>query len=510
MVQVKGCPARDGVLISGVAKPTKTKTILKFPVRFPNGDVRTYPGNQLTLRGSQAPLLEFIRVGDIIFTKSTLGVVRFIGLHEDFVGTIIVLEPIDPKLPTDPNVDSFRKLFPSANLSDHRAYNIIRHMEEIVKVVPPDTLLQQLSKIKDKYLSYVEDSREKERAFEEDMNKWTKKITDLEEEIKQQNEDMKVEETSSDADASLAPEESNMKQILFQPGYLGIKAMWVKGVIEGVSPGGQAEALEVKAGWVIVKIDDEDYSEARLDSRTQGKVEYTMTFQTNVDDYGKTNGDHAESSVKPKKNLVPLNDMLMKETEKETYERKIQEHSEQIEQFQYTIEELETKNLKMEQDYEGFLKLRGKVEQLRTSRVIFKSQIQEFQKRLKEAKQKADHNESKFKQTALELKSAEKNSPLAQAPKGRNEGNKPTRRHNRKPSVSMPKPEPARTVSLGGKPVTKIGDGSAETVSLSDLNLNGKGKVADGKNPKKNNGINRLSSFFGGKKSTGQQQPRSS
>lgn len=453
------------MLVSGVKKATKT--IQRFPVRFPNGDVRTYLGNQLFLRGSKAPLLEFIRVGDIIFTKSTLGVVRFIGLHEDFVGTIIVLEPIDPKLPSDPDVDSFRKLFPSANLSDNRPYIIVRRMEEILKILPPDTLLQQLSIIKDKYLACVEDTREKDRAFEEDMSKWAKKIAELEDEMK--NEDPKVEETSSDIGGSIAPEDSKTKQILFKPGRLGIKAIWSSGMVEGVSANGQAEKLEVKAGWTIVKIDGQDYSEELVDLKSQGDEEYMMTFRL------------------PDQEQVPLTDMLITETVKETYERQILEYREQIEDYQYTVEGLQKKNLKLEKELEELPKLRDKVGQLRTSRVIFKGQIKEFQKRLQKAKDKAELNEKRFKGSLLEHKSAEKNM-----------GPRP-RKHIRKPSVTMPRPDVSNTVSLSGKPIPKIGDGSAETLSLSNLNQQPpKGNA--GEKSQKNTGMHRLRSSLFGKK----------
>jgi len=472
-VKVTSCPTRDGVLVSGVKKPTKT--IQRFPVRFPNGDVRTYLGNQLFLRGSKAPLLEFIRVGDIIFTKSTLGVVRFIGLHEDFVGTIIVLEPIDPKLPSDPDVDSFRKLFPSANLSDNRPYIIIRRMEEILKILPPDTLLQQLSIIKDKYLACVEDTREKDRAFEEDMSKWAKKIAELEDEMKQ-NEDPKVEETSSDNGASIAPEDSKTKQILFKPGRLGIKAIWSSGMVEGVSANGQAEKLEVKAGWTIVKIDGQDYSEELVDLKSEGDEEYMMTF------------------LLPDPEPAPITDMLTIETEKETYERQILEFREQLEDYQYTVEGLQKKNLKLEKELEELPKLRDKVGQLRNSRVIFKGQIKEFQKKLQKAKQKAELNEKRFKGSLLEQKAA-----------GKKIGPRPNT-HIRKPSVTMPRPDVSNTVSLSGKPIPKIGDGSAETLSLSNLNQQPpKGNA--GEKIQKNTGMHRLrSSLFGGSKKTFQGQ----
>merc|ERR1719410_335261 len=120
---------------------------------------------------------EYIRVGDIIYTKLTLGVIRFIGPHEDFPGTVIVMESVDPKLPSDPSVASFRKLFPSANLSDSRSYSVLTKPEEILKILPPDAILTQLSRIKDKYLAFVSDTRERDkRREEEDKTRISSKV----------------------------------------------------------------------------------------------------------------------------------------------------------------------------------------------------------------------------------------------------------------------------------------------------------------------------------------------
>merc|ERR1719184_539297 len=128
----------------------------------------------------------------------------------------------------------------------------------------------------------------------------------------------------------------------------------------------------------------------------------------------------------PDPETVPITDMLIKETAKEQYERKIIEFREQIEDYQYTVEGLQKKNLKLEKELEELPKLRDKVGQLRHSRVIFKGQIKEFQKKLQKAKKKAELNEKRFKGSLLEQKSAE-----------RKVGPRP-RVHNRKPSVTMP------------------------------------------------------------------------
>jgi len=465
-VKVPGGSTRDGVLISGIAKPTKT--IQTFPVRFPNGDVRTYRGDQLLLRGSQAPPLEFIRVGDIIYTKTALGVVRFIGLHEDFSGIIIVLEPIDPKLPSDPDIESFRKLFPSANLSDHRAYIILRQMEDILKILPPPDLLQQLSKIKDKYLAYVEDSREKQREFEQVMSKWAKKIEVLESEIEQENQDMKEPESSSEVGDSQAPEDSDLKDILFQPGRIGVRVTWTTGRVDCISPRRQSEMRGVKPGWVIVKIDEEEFSRDLLRSKMNGDKDYILTF--------KMTSEKAET--------FPFSDMLTRETERGSYERKIQELTEQLQDFQYLLEDLQNKNIKLGKDQENLPKLREKVVQLRASRVLFKSQIKEFEKRFQKAKQKADFNEKKYKDYLLEFQSGKKNA--SQAARTTKDGAKQGRKHVRKPSVSMPKPDASNTVSLATALTPKTADGSAETVSLSSLRQQStKLNVSNSKNIKK-------------------------
>jgi len=490
VVKVLSCPPRDGVLISGVKKPSKE--IQKFPVRFPNGDVRTYRGDQLLLRGSQAPLLEYIRVGDIIFTKKTLGVVRFIGLHEDYVGTVIVLEPIDPKLPSDPDVTSFRKLFPSANLADSRAYNIVRGVDEILKVLPPDALLQQLSKMKDKYIAFVEDSSEKDRAFDEDMSQRTRKIAQLETEIKEQEKEInssnKELDTENNDEVDEVIADTRTTQIVFKPGRLGIKAIWKSGEVEGVSANEQAEKLGVQVGWTIVKIDDDDYSEAKLDLKAGGKTEYTLTFSTERPEH--PNPKPVPNDIK--KDAVK---MLTTETEKEKFERKIHELNDQIEDYQYTVESLQAKNKNMEEEHKNLPKLRTKVDQLRNSKGMFINQIKEVQKREKMWKQKAEENEQKYKKLLMELKSVESPQSVTVEDSSKKErsvggpGNKPKQfggRHVRKGSVQMPQPEAANTLSIGSQPspaphALQVGDGSAQTFSMSSLNKNSDGNNSSGK-----------------------------
>jgi len=471
VVKIQSCPTRNGVLISGVKKPSKD--IQNFPVRFQNGDVRTYRGDQLLLRGAQAPLLEYIRVGDIIFTKKTLGVVRFIGLHEEFVGTVIVIEPIDPKLPTDPSVPSFRKLFPSANLADSRAYNIVRGVDEILKVLPPDSLLQQLSKIKDKYLAYVEETRKTDQSFTEDLNKKSRRIKDLETEIREQEKELKA------AEQGIVPvegEEVNLARKVFKPGRLGIKAIWTTGEVEGVSPDMQAEELGVEVGWKIVKIDDEDYSEEALDAKVAEQVEYTLTFMIPIKTIDPTPDHQEEHTAVPIADNTDVKASLYAETEVEKYQRQIQELTDHIEDFDYTIESLQNKNTKMEEEHKELPKLRTKVEQLRNSKTMFIAQIKEVQKREKEWMRKAEENEQKYKKLLSEVQQGNtQTTKLEDSPKKEKDiktAKQKVRgaRHGRKPSVQMPKPDSANTVSIGSQPAPQVGDGSAKTVSMSSLN----------------------------------------
>jgi len=376
-VRVTGCPTRDGVLISGVKKPDKR--IQKFHVRFPNGDVRTYRGDQLLLRGTRANFTDYIRVGDIMFTKKTLGVVRFIGLHEEFKGTIIVIEPVDPRLPKDPNVVSFRKLFPSANLSDSRSYRIITRVEEILKLLPPDSLLQQISKIKDKYLALKDETRARDRLFEQERSNADMKIQELENlQVRIRNK----QENGDEGDDDLPQIETVTEK--FQPGRLGIQAIWATGAVIGVIEDGQALRLGVQVNWKILKIDDEEYTEDGLNAKIDGEHEYTLTFEVQP--------QPEEDRIEPEREKTPPPPVFrggLSTSEKDSYETKISELNDQIEELQYTVEGLQSKNVKLEEDHKEVTKLRVKVDHLRHSRVMFMSQIKEIQKVEREWKNKA-------------------------------------------------------------------------------------------------------------------------
>jgi len=436
-VRVAGCPSRDGVLISGVKK--QTKSIQKFHVRFPNGDVRTYRGDQLLLRGTQAPLSEYIRVGDIVFTKKTLGVVRFIGLHEDYKGPVMVIEPVDPKLPQDPSVKSYRKLFPSANLSDDRTYRTITRVEEILKLLPPDSLLQQISKIKDKYLALVEETREKDMFFEAERDEAMSKVKLLEEKqaLAKENKGKGITEKPKKTKEEPKPE---IVSFTFQPGQMGIQANWNIGEVASVIEDGQAMRLGVQEGWKIVQIDGEPYTESLLDKKTAGQCEYILAFKIPVSKV------HSKQPWK-KGGLSPI--------EKERYESEVSELSGQIKDYQSKVEALKTKNTKLEEELKEMTLLRVKVERLRSSRVLFINQIKDIKKKEKEFKEKADEFERKRGKLAKHAgaSGAEANNnakdpsaPLP-IPRGVRKRNPKTNAVRRR-SMKMPKPEPGNTINL--------------------------------------------------------------
>jgi len=439
-VRVAGCPSRDGVLISGVKK--QTNLIQKFHVRFPNGDVRTYRGDQLLLRGTQAPLGEYIRVGDIVFTKKTLGVVRFIGLHEDYKGPVMVMEPVDPKLPQDPSVKSYRKLFPSANLSDDRTYRTITRVDEILKLLPPDSLLQQISKIKDKYLALVEETREKDRMFEAERDEAISRVKLLE----TQQALAKENKGKGNNGKPKKPNEKPKPEIVsftFQPGQMGIQAKWNEGEVVSVIQDGQAMRLGVQEGWKIVQIDGEPYTESLLDQKTEGQSEYSLAFEMSK-----------VGSKQPLK-VQALQHGGLSPLEKEKYESKVSELSGQIKDYHSKVEALKTKNTKLEEELKEMTLLRVKVERLRSSRVLFINQIKDIKKKEKEFKEKADEFErkrDKLKEQAGGSSAEAKNhakdpSAPPPIPRGVRIGH-PKKNAVRRRSMKMPKPEPGNTISL--------------------------------------------------------------
>jgi len=492
-VRVAGCPPRDGVLLAGVKK--ETKYVQKFPIRFPNGDVRSYRGDQLLLRGTTAPLTDYIRVGDICYTKQTLGVIRFIGSHEDFPGgPVMVMESVDPKLPSDPNISSFRKTFPSANLSDSRSYSILTKKEDFIKILPPDAILQQLSRIKDKYLAFVADTREKDKRRDEDEKE--KVAAQVKAEVQRKMNDPEAKDDDENesplSPTGAAPQAPpNSKTITFGPGRLGIKAVWTTGKVEGVSNDGQAQKLGVKVGWSIALIDGQPYTEELIDSKTEGGQDYVLTFDIS--------GETDEATEKPKIGAI------LTDTDKESYERRINELNEQIEDFQYTVESLQAKNSKLEDEHKEMTKLRVKVEHLRNSRVMFMSQIREMQKRVKDWKAKAEEWESKYNKLAESGGGDEAgesprriNSKRDGIRYTKNPRAPPRAASRRRPSSTseafkkkvMPKPDAANTLSLTNyQAVTtpKAGDGSSQFVSLSNLKKSGGANgpaTPEGKPPK--------------------------
>jgi len=452
-VRVAGCPTRDGVLISGVKK--KTKFIQKFHVRFPNGDVRTYRGDQLLLRGTQAPLGEYIRVGDIVFTKKTLGVVRFIGLHEDYKGPVMVMEPVDPKLPQD-TVQSYRKLFPSANLSDDRTYITITRVEEILKLLPPDSLLQQISKIKDKYLALVENQKERDRMFEEERDGKRSRLQELETE---QENARKPKPEESNTDENILVPEPKIVSYKFQPGRLGIEAKWDVGEVVSVTGDGQAKNLGIQEKWKIVQIDGEPYTEEKLDAKTDGHSEYTLTFEIPPPEPKTPVNEIDQEPSKPEeppKLPSPAYEVGLSPIEKERYESKVQQLNGEIKDWQNKVEELRAKNEELEQKHKEMTNLRVKVEHLRNSRNLFINQIKQIKKEEKEYKELAEEYERKRGKlvekagiSGAEAKGRKVPGPVRTGPAPPNPRNrKKLVTERRRKSARMPKPDAGNTISL--------------------------------------------------------------
>jgi len=458
-VRVAGCPTRDGVLISGVKK--QTKFIQKFHVRFPNGDVRTYRGDQLLLRGTQAPLGEYIRVGDIVFTKKTLGVVRFIGLHEDYKGPVMVMEPVDPKLPQD-NVQSYPNLFPSANLSDDRTYITITRVEEILKLLPPDSLLQQISKIKDKYLALVENQKERDRMFEEERDDKRSRVQKLETQQAMARE-QKLEEINTGKKRSKP--EPEIVSYKFQPGRLGIEAKWDIGEVVSVTGDGQAMNLGIQDGWKIVQIDGEPYTEVALDAKTEGHSEYSLTFEIPPSKamlQRKENEILDKQVIEPvepqKEPPAPVHKTGLSPSEKESYENRVNELSAQIEEYQSKYEELQSKNEELEEKHKEMTNLRVKVEHLRNSRNLFINQIKEIKRQEKEYKEKAEEFERKRDKlveqagvSGVETMRRRGAGPAIRAGPAAptlNPRNRKIKAKGRRKSAKMPKPDAGNTISL--------------------------------------------------------------
>jgi len=462
-VRITGCSSRDGVLISGVKK--ETKFIQRFHVRFPNGDVRSHRGDQILLRGSRAPLTEFVRVGDIIFTKRTLGVVRFVGQHEEFPDTVIVMESFDPRLPTDPNVKSFRKLFPSANLSDQNSYNILTKSGDILKMLPPDNILQQISKIKDKYLAFVEERKQKDKEYSDELVNadsrisWLQNIQAL---LRERIETVGVNNSNEPTKSSVT--------LTFEPGRIGIQANWTTGKVEGVYENTQAEDAGIQPGWVITHVDDEPYAEEVLDAHTEGSNAYTLTFEVLRDLNKKTDKKIQPALPLPSFNEIednwgknpnePAERPGLSSEAKEEYEQKIKELRVKIGQSQDLVMAIKARNVTLEEENKEITTLRVKVERVRNSRVRFMSQIKWAQNKVKDWRKKAMEFERKY-QALLEQqgRGSVKSKELSSAGSAKSGGKRLKLDKDsplsggstiRKKPSRMPKPEPGNTVSLKG------------------------------------------------------------
>jgi len=76
-----------------------------------------------------------------------------------------------------------------------------------------------------------------------------------------------------------AEEEPTLVTGSFEPGKIGLHATWVSGRVNKIDEGGQGEREGVQVGMVMVNVDDEDYSEARLDKAIAGNRDYQVTFK---------------------------------------------------------------------------------------------------------------------------------------------------------------------------------------------------------------------------------------
>merc|ERR1712217_167541 len=67
-------------------------------------------------------------------------------------------------------------------------------------------------------------------------------------------------------------------KIAFNPGPMGVTKEHATGIIEKVDNESQANRAGVQAGWVIAKVNGEDYTQAILERAIQMKQPYEITF----------------------------------------------------------------------------------------------------------------------------------------------------------------------------------------------------------------------------------------
>jgi len=397
---------------------------------------------------------------------------------------------MDPKLPTDPTIESFRKLFPSANLSDQNPYTILWNADEILKMLPPDIILKQISNIKDKYLAFLEDRKELEKQNTIELTNADSRIVQLEgfqaqlkERIHQLWQDCKRSDSGKGTNENHnAPPESRSVSFTFQPGRLGINAVWAKGEVRSVSEDTQADHLGIQPGWRITHVDNEPYSEELVDAHTAGIDPYTLTFEIPPDP--KEVSTTSLPGLQQATALPTLNDMqdIWGQNEnpieagarpglgsevREEYEQKIKELNSKIEESQDFVTKLKAKNTRLEEDHKELTRLRVKSQSFRNSRVLFQSQIKIIQNRGKEWRKKAMEFEKKYEKLLdergrVEAKTNEHGKWTPSPPgterelslkgqKNVEEDQKTAKpKSRRRKSSKMPMPEPGNTLSLKG------------------------------------------------------------
>merc|ERR1711920_463941 len=67
-------------------------------------------------------------------------------------------------------------------------------------------------------------------------------------------------------------------EVQFQAGDLGLTGDFEQGIVEHVEEGGQAADQGVQPGWMMLRLDEELYSEQLLDRKRTGDQPYIMTF----------------------------------------------------------------------------------------------------------------------------------------------------------------------------------------------------------------------------------------
>jgi len=357
IVEVPGESAREGILLNGRRKSGKVQ---QFTVRFESGDLRTYTGNQLELTGNQAPMDAYIQEGDVLFTKKTLGVCRYIGAVPGYDEITICIEAYDPKLPNDDNID-FVGLIPNANLKANGSYALITEKREIKKIVPPEDILTMLSRIKDKYMELYQNPRV-----------------------------VTVQASDSQQPAEAPPAEpAKTCTIEFQPEKLGIKANWNTGSVDfPLEDNCQAKELGVRKGWQIIKVNGEPYSESVLDEAIAAGSGFELTFDTKGIPRGNPDREEAKAaaisatqgaletggnvSLPGGMSSEMINELEQLRAETAELKEVLRKKDEEIMLLKHKNDELLAESKELNQ-------LRMKVEQLRNSRKTFSDLVRNLE-----------------------------------------------------------------------------------------------------------------------------------